>query len=71
MTAKVVVQQSKRTDVNLFDMKSAILANYAQLVAMAPMFNKATAARSLFGVPYLTRISKCTAVTNGFLAEWE
>jgi hypothetical protein len=32
---------------NVFELKSAILAKYAQLVAMAPMANKAIAIRSI------------------------
>ena len=56
---------------NVFGVKSTILAKYAQLVAMVPMFNKAIATRSLFGMSYPTRISKCITVRNSFREVWE
>jgi hypothetical protein len=42
---------------NVFDVQSAILAKYAQLVAMATMFKKAMATRSLFGMPYPSELA--------------
>jgi hypothetical protein len=43
---------------NLFDVKSKCFAKEAQLAAMSPIFNKAIATRSPFGMPCATRISK-------------
>src|SRR5580704_17844636 len=71
ITAKVVVQESTRAAVNLFDVKSTIFAKYAHLGTVRPMFNKALATRSLFETQHPARISKCITVTNSFLEVWE
>jgi hypothetical protein len=46
MTAKVVVKVPEETEMNPFEVKSAILSS-AQLVAMARLFTKGIAARFL------------------------